>query len=254
MKPIRCLLVDDERLARELLRRLLAAYPAFEVVGESEDVFVAAAAIRRERPEVVFLDVQMPDGTGFDLLRDLPPDPPAVVFITAYDRYAVRAFEVNAIDYLLKPVEPPRLQTALQRLQGLLGKGDVVEEPPPPLPMLRGDDQVFIKSGLAGWFVGVNDILFITADRNYTHVVVADGRKAMIRETLGSWLARLPQKAFVQVDRATVVNLARIIRTNLRDRNATVHFGGGHATLELGRSAVTRLRTAMRQAVDDGPR
>ena len=252
MKPIRCLLVDDETLARELLRSMLVDYPLFQVVGEAEDVVAAASAVKRHRPDVIFLDIQMPDGNGFDLLKDLPPDPPAVVFVTAFDRYAVRAFDVNAIDYLLKPVEPGRLKATLERLQGLLEKGDAPETSISPLPMLQGDDQVFIKTGLSGSFVGVNDILLISADRNYTHLVAADGRKLMVRETLGSWMMRLPPNMFVQVDRATIVNLGRVSRTSIKDRNAKVHFSGGNATLELGRSAAARLKTALRQAAGGG--
>ena len=248
MKPIRCLLVDDETLARELLRSVLVDYPLFQVVGEAEDVFAAASAVKRHRPDVIFLDIQMPDGTGFDLLNMLQPDPPAVVFITAFDRYAVRAFDVNAIDYLLKPVEPGRLKATLQRLQTLLGKGDIVEDPAPPLPRLEWSDQVFIKSGLSGWFMGVKDILFITADRNYTHVVAADGRKAMVRETMANWTGRLPERFFAQVDRASLVNIRRVSRTSIRFRSAKVQFADANVTLDLGRSAAARLRAALRQA------
>ena len=120
MNPIRCLIADDERLARQVLRDLLAAHPDFQIVAEAADVPEAAEAVLRHRPEVLFLDIQIPGG-GFQLLDALAPDLPFVVFVTAGDRYALRAFEVNAVDYLLKPAGPDRLAVALQRLRQRMG-------------------------------------------------------------------------------------------------------------------------------------
>ena len=246
MEAIRCLLVDDERLARQLLRSLLAPYPAFAIVGEAADIGQAAAAVRRHRPELLFLDIQMPEGDGFQLLRDLLPDPPAVVFITAYDRHAVRAFTVNALDYLLKPIEPERLEAALQRVQRRLRRPGAGALPCGEVLPLRPEDRLLIQAGQSGFFVRVNDILVVTADGNYTRVKTADGQQTVVRQTLANWLARLPASTFLQVDRASIVNLCRLAKTALSYHCARVQFDVPGVELELGRHGASRLKQALR--------
>src|SRR5262249_10506567 len=147
---VRAVIVDDERLARRELRGLLREHPRIAVCGEADCVEAAAALIEAERPQVVFLDVQMPGQSGFDLL-DRVPRPPSIGLVTAYDDYAIRAFEVNALDYLLKPVHPDRLRRAVERL--LAGRrGD----PNRRAPRLRRDDRLFLDLGERSLFLEVS--------------------------------------------------------------------------------------------------
>jgi len=138
MKLIRCLMVDNERLARLVMRDLLAAHPDFQIVAEAADIAEAFEGVRLYRPDVMFLDIQMPGGDGFQLLDALAPELPLVVLVTAYDHYALRAFEANALDYLLKPVEPARLAVAVQRVRQRISLA-ATPAPTPVAPLrLRG--------------------------------------------------------------------------------------------------------------------
>ncbi|MCK8600499.1 LytR/AlgR family response regulator transcription factor [Desulfoferrobacter suflitae] len=184
MHPVSCVLVDDERLAREKLRALLRAYQHIVVVGEADSAERALQVIQSIRPRLVFLEIQMPSGSGFDLLDQLE-DPPAVIFVTAYDQYAIRAFEVNAVDYLLKPIHPERLETALKR---------VLPAPPPPASPreLTMHDRVFIDTGHRRIFVPLVSICAVCADGDYTKLYASDGDTLMVRRSLKSWYDVLP--------------------------------------------------------------
>ncbi len=247
MEPIRCLLVDDERIARVLLKDLLAAYPRFTVVAEAADIEQAAQAVRRHHPELIFLDIQMPGGNGFQLLRNLMPDPPCVVFVTAYDRYALRAFEVNAIDYLLKPIDPARFEIAIRRMERRVREPEAVETHPAVLPTLRPDDSVLIQAGQSGCFVRLDQILYITSERNYSIAMTADRQKFIVRQTLENWMSRLPADTFVQTDRTCIVNLRRITKTDFSSHCVIVRFDAPGPDLELGRSSSQKLRQTLTQ-------
>jgi two-component system LytT family response regulator len=170
---MKALLVDDERLARNELRRLLAAFPQIKIVGEASTAEQARELIGATQPELVFLDVQMPGETGLELLESLEPPVPRVIFTTAYDEFAVKAFELNALDYLLKPVDPARLITALARL----------EERSPGAPAsaptgrLANEDKVFVREGERCWFVEVKTIRLLESEGNYTRVHFADAQR-----------------------------------------------------------------------------
>jgi two-component system, LytTR family, response regulator len=242
MNLIRCLIVDDERLARQVLRDLLAAYPDFQVVAEAADLAQAAEGVRRHRPDVLFLDIQMPGGDGFQLLDTLAPDLPFVVLVTAYDRHALRAFEVNAVDYLLKPVEPARLALAIQRLRQRISKPVAKNSAPVALPELHDEDRVLLPLGNSGCFAPVRDILHISAQGKHSVVRLCDGREVVVRQTLASWVARLPAGLFVSLDRGCLVHWKRIQRVNFTARGAIVEFDGSGGELTLGRAATLRLR------------
>lgn len=205
--PVRhALLIDDEPLARLELRRLMLAHPHIAVVGEAGTVTEARAALARPGYDLVFLDVQLRGGDGFDLLPDLAPAA-HVIFVTAYDRYAVRAFEVNALDYLLKPVTPARLATALVRVDATRPRP---EEPGVIAPTkLRADDRVFVKTGSATRFVGVAAIGAIRSCENYTELLLASGEKLLVLRSLKSWEETLPD-SFLRVHRQTLVNLSHV--------------------------------------------
>ena len=196
-RPLSVLLVDDERLARAELRRLLAAHPQVDIVGEAASAAEAIAQIGKLRPDLLLLDVQMPGGSGFDLLAALD-DAPEVIFCTAFDRYALQAFEVSALDYLQKPVQAARLATALARA------GARVRSAPSPAPR-----KVFIKDGERCWFVALDDIRLLESEGNYTRVHFAAQQPLMLR-SLNQLEERLDPAQFFRANRRQIVNLAQV--------------------------------------------
>lgn len=194
---MRALLVDDERLARAELRRLLAAQPTVEIVGEAANASDALQQIATLKPDLVFLDVQMPGGSGFDLLAALD-QAPEVIFTTAFDRYALQAFEVNALDYLQKPIQAQRLTAALARA-GLR----VARE---KTPTASGAQKIFIKDGERCWFVNLSNIRLFESDGNYTRVYF-DGYKPLLLRSLNQLEERLDPQRFFRASRRHIVNL-----------------------------------------------
>lgn len=245
MNSIRCLIVDDERLARQVLRGMLATHLGIEIVAEAANITEAASAVRQHKPDVVFLDIQMPGGNGFMLLDALAPDLPFVVFITAYDSHALRAFEVNAVDYLLKPVEPERLAEAIQRLRQRVGAVSAPELMSTPLSQLHDDDRVLLQLGNSGCFAPVQDIFYITARGKHSIVQLCDGRKVIVRQALSSWIARLPANRFAPLDRSCLVHWRRIQHADFTSHEVRIAFGTSGCELTLGRAAAQRLRTLL---------
>ena len=209
MKSLRTLIVDDSRLARSELKTLLAAHPQVTGVGEADDVDAAVAAVEALQPDLLLLDIQLPQGSGFDVLERLLRAP-AVVFCTAFDQHAVRAFEANALDYLLKPVEPERLKLALQRVLER-----AANEPEAALPtergVLRADDPVFLRDGERCWFISAGEIGHIVIDGNYAHVHFR-GERALIARSLALLEERLDSALFFRASRTVLVNLRHIQR------------------------------------------
>jgi len=212
---VRTIVVDDEPLARERLLKLLRAESDVEVVGEAADGRGALELIRKQKPELAFLDVQMPELDGFGVLAELPEDQrPAVVFVTAYDKFALKAFEVHAIDYLLKPFDKERFQTALRRaLEHLEHQKpqQIHEQLSALLHELRPgqqSDRIAVKSDGRVIFLKTNDIDWVEAADNYVSLHV--GKEShLLRETMTSIEARLP-KQFLRISRSTIVNTERI--------------------------------------------
>jgi two-component system, LytTR family, response regulator len=194
---MRALIIDDERLARAELRRLLAAHPAVQVVGEAANAVEARAAIEELGPDLIFLDVQMPGESGFDLLHSLETAP-AVIFTTAFDQYALRAFEVSALDYLLKPVDPVRLAHALAKL------GRPAAAVPEKTQAPEG--KVFIKDGERCWFVALDQIMLFESEGNYTRVYF-DHNQPLLARSLNQLEARLDPERFLRASRRHIVNL-----------------------------------------------
>jgi two-component system LytT family response regulator len=196
---MKAMIVDDEPLARRELRRLLADYPWVEIVGEAGNIAEAATAIEANAPELLFLDIKMPGGTGFDLLARLE-HMPRVIFTTAYDEHAVRAFEVNALDYLLKPVEPERLAGALARARG-----------PVPAPSTSSRPQqiverLFIRDGARCWFVPLHEVSLIVAEGNYVRLHWREVRPLLGRP-LSSLEERLDPQRFFRANRRQIINV-----------------------------------------------
>ena len=202
----RALLIDDEPAARDDLRGMLAAHPGLTVVGEAGLLPAARALLARDDYDLVFLDVQLRGGSGFDLVPHVRPGA-AIVFVTGFERYAVRAFEVNALDYLVKPVATDRLAATLRKLTA------VAASPGEPAAVaLRADDRVFLKNERTAQFVAVTDLSAIISCENYTDALLADGARFFMRRTLKAWEEALPGDLFVRVHRTTLVNLRHIER------------------------------------------
>jgi len=201
---MKALVVDDEPLARRELRRLLDAFPSFQVIGEAGNIDEARERIETLAPDVVFLDIQMPGGTGFDLLSQLGRVP-RIVFTTAYDQYAVKAFEVNALDYLLKPIEPERLAMALEKLQAARPLESGREAPL---------EQLFVKDGPRCWFVPLREVSLFSAEGNYVRMLWGKERPLLAR-SLAALEEKLDPQRFFRANRAQIVNLDFIRQVEL---------------------------------------
>jgi len=214
---IRALIVDDEPLAREWVRSAVAEDPELEVLGECGDGFEAAEAIRRLKPDLVFLDVQMPGLDGFGVLEALSPEEiPAVVFVTAFDQYAVRAFEAQAVDYLMKPFSKERVEEAVRRVRELV-KGRSIEDFRESIARIvekiRRDrsfpEWVLLKADGKNVFVKVRDIDWIESSRNNVRIHVGT-TIYLLHETTSAIASRLDPKKFLRIHRSAIVNIERI--------------------------------------------
>lgn len=237
---LRALIVDDDPTARERLRFLLAEHPEINVAGEASSVATAMALCRDLHPNLIFLDVDMPGGNGFSLLEKLDPLP-SVIFVTAYDAFAVRAFEVNAVDYLLKPISPRRLADAIQRL---------IHEPPRTQTIpYRTTDRVFLPHGRGYRIVFISDICGIEARENYTEVLLVDGTHVLMRRPLLEWDQRLPKSLFFSPHRSLIVNLKAVHNVVLESRaRLSFKLQGRDRAFVMGQRPAARLRRALRLA------
>jgi two-component system LytT family response regulator len=226
---MKALIVDDERLARLELRRLLAAHPEVEVAGEARNGEEALALIPKLAPDVVFLDIQMPGMTGFDLLERLEDVPP-VIFTTAYDQYAIQAFEVSALDYLLKPVAPARLAAALAKVR-----------PRPETPRI---EQVFVRDGERCWIVRLPDIFLLESEGNYTRLCFGNERP-LIRRSLNALESQLDPAMFFRAGRKQIVNLKWIEKVDVAIGGGLVATLRGGRTVEMSRRQSARLREVL---------
>jgi two-component system, LytTR family, response regulator len=208
---IRAIIIDDERLARNELKKLLQEFPEIEVIAEAANASEGIEKIDSFNPDLVFLDIQMPGKTGFDMLSELDKAPD-VIFTTAYDDYALKAFEVNALDYLLKPVEPRRLADALQKLhleESRDREGVSEEDIPVNKTLLHESDQVFVKDGERCWFVKLGDIRLFESVGNYAKIYFG-ANKPLILKSLNALEERLDEKIFFRANRKHIVNLRLI--------------------------------------------
>jgi two-component system, LytTR family, response regulator len=219
------------------LRRLLAPHAArLEIAGEARSVADAEEKCVRLQPDLLFLDIQMPRDDGFALLPRLKPPLPAVIFVTAYDTFAVRAFDVNAVDYLLKPVTAERLARALDR----------VGAPEPAPAALRATDTVFLRSDRGVRTAPVMSVTHIEAEENYTRVHLAEAPPVLVRRPLGEWERILPAALFVRVERSLIVNRTAVRELEIVSREvARAHLAGRREPLVLARRASLRLRQGL---------
>lgn len=236
----RALIIDDEFDARADLREMLLAHPEVEIVGEAATIDEARTRLAQSDYDLVFLDIQLFGGSGFDLVPDVRPEA-AIIFATAHNEHALRAFDVNALDYLLKPVKRERLAASLRRVG--TRAGDPLAEPGAPAPALRIDDTVRLNTGARSSFVRVADISRIEAEENYSRVDLADASQYMVRRTLKSWEDALPPKNFLRVHRTTLVNLDQVTsyeRSGLRSISLTVN--GLPAPVQVSRQSTPEVK------------
>ena len=206
---IKAIIIDDERLARSELKKLLTDYPEVEVLAEAANAGEGQAKIESLNPDLIFLDIQMPGKSGFEMLSGLDRAP-QVIFTTAYDEYALKAFEVNALDYLLKPIDPKRLQDAIQKLH-LQEEREIqsITAMNTPKTLLTESDQVFVKDGERCWFVKLSEIRLFESLGNYAKVFFGPN-KPLILKSLNALEERLDDKVFFRANRKHIVNLRMI--------------------------------------------
>ena len=235
---MKALLIDDERLARNELRRLLAAFPQVAIAGEAANAKQAREQLTALKPDLIFLDVQMPGETGMEFLASLEPPVPHVIFTTAYDEFAVKAFELNALDYLLKPVDPVRLAAALEKLRAKVGAPAAPADRP---TRLAAEDKVFVREGDRCWFVEVKTIRLLESEGNYTRVHF-DAAQPQLFRSLNAMEERLDPKYFFRANRRQIINLAWIDKLEpWFSGGLLVHLKGG-AKVELSRRQAQEFR------------
>jgi two-component system LytT family response regulator len=242
---MKALLIEDERLARNELRRLLAKHPDIAIVGEAANADEARAHIAEFHPDLVFLDIQMPGDDGFALLESLEPPLPQVIFTTAYDEFAVKAFEFNALDYLLKPIDPARLAAALERLRSHAEAAAGGRAASPGRPAhLTPEDKVFVREGERCWFVEVKSIRLMESEGNYTRVHFGDAQPQLFR-SLNAMEERLDPRCFFRANRRQIINLAWIERIEpWFSGGLLVHLKSG-PKIELSRRQAQAFREQM---------
>jgi two-component system, LytTR family, response regulator len=231
---LKVILIDDERLARSELKRLLQEFPDVEIIGEAANADEAIEKIEALNPDLIFLDIQMPGKTGFDLLTQLEKAP-HVIFVTAYDEYALKAFDVNALDYLMKPVEPKRLADALLKVKQ---KDEEEMLSYNNRGVLGEHDQVFVKDGERCWFVKLSDVRLFESVGNYAKVFFGIN-KPLILKSLNALEERLDEKVFFRANRKHIINLRKIEKIE-------PYFNGG---LLLDLIGGEKIEVSRRQAV-----
>jgi two-component system LytT family response regulator len=240
---IKTIIIDDERLARNELKKLLQAHQDIEVIEEAANVDEGLEKIDLYSPELIFLDIQMPGKTGFDLLAEVEKAP-KVILTTAYDEYAIKAFEVNALDYLLKPIEPKRLADAINKLQDELlkekaGLSSVLNRGP-----LTEQDQVFVKDGERCWFVKLGEIRLFESVGNYAKVYFST-QKPLILKSLNALEERLDDRMFFRANRKHIINLRWIERIEPYFNGGLLVDLKGGEKIEVSRRQTVKFKEMM---------
>jgi two-component system LytT family response regulator len=236
---MRTIIVDDERLARNELKRLLEIHPKIEIVGEAANADEALELIDQLQPELLFLDIQMPGKNGFELLSSIEGKTPEVIFTTAYDEYAIKAFEFNALDYLLKPIEAERLGDAINRIEENQAPSEAREGDLAKAEKVLGEnDQVFVKDGEKCWFVKLSKIRLFESMGNYVRLHF-DDQKPLVLKSLNSLEDRLDPNTYFRANRKHIINLRWI------EKIEPWFSGGLLVTLEGG----DKIEISRRQAI-----
>lgn len=244
-KRWRALIVDDEELARHIIRELLQPHSEIEVIAECANGFDAVKAFAEHKPDLVFLDVQMPKLTGFDVL-ELIGDEVSVIFVTAYDQYAMRAFEVHAVDYLLKPIGKQRFEEALERAKARLGEKmpsaqKLADSARPPRQFL---ERVVVKDGTRVTLIPIARLDYVEAQDDYV-ALASQGKKHLKQQTIASLEACLDPKCFVRIHRSYIVNLERVVRIEPYGKDSRLAILNDGARLPVSRTGYARLQSLL---------
>lgn len=237
---ITAIIIDDERLARKELKSLLAQYKKIEIIDEAANADEALIKINEKRPNLIFLDIQMPGKTGFDLLEELDYIP-EVIFTTAYDEYALKAFEVNALDYLLKPIEDDRLRDSIDKVAE---KIEIDEASVSSDGILTENDQVFVKDGEKCWFITLKDVRYFESVGNYVKVHF-DSNRPMILKSLNNLEKKLDSKTFFRANRKHIINLRWIQKSESWFNGGLLVTVNGEETIEISRRQAAKLKDMM---------
>ena len=245
---MRAIIIDDERLARTELRKLLQDFPEIEVVDEASNAEEGIQKIDSHNPDLIFLDIQMPGKTGFEMLQELD-HAPSVVFTTAYDDYALKAFEVNALDYLLKPIEPKRLADAIEKVRKVMGEH--VQRSSVPFvngainnSLLGEHDQVFVKDGERCWFVRLSEVRLFESVGNYAKVFFGPN-KPLILKSLNALEERLDPKVFFRANRKHIINLQMIEKVESYFNGGLLLELKGGEKVEVSRRQTVKFKEMM---------
>ena len=238
---MKALIIDDERLARNELRRLLESFPKIEIIGEAANAEEALDLVDKLRPDLLFLDIQMPGKTGFELLGDIEGSVPDVIFTTAYDEYALKAFEYNALDYLLKPIDPNRLAEAVNRLDEGMKPGEAGRDGSKPL---TAEDQVFVKDGEKCWFVKLGKIRLFESMGNYVRLHF-DDQKPLILKSLNALDEKLDQHSFFRANRKHIINLQWVEKIEPWFSGGLLVTLKGGEKIEISRRQAIRFKDMM---------
>jgi two-component system LytT family response regulator len=236
IKKYQALIVDDENLARKDLISILKDFKDIECVGEAKNIITAKDAIEKLNPNLIFLDIKMPGESGFDLLEHIS-DNTNIVFVTAFDEYAIRAFEVNALDYLLKPVTKDRLELTLEKLE------ENEEKKQEGLKDLNFDDQIFLKLNKKYHFLKINTIIQITSEGDYSKVQTKNGNISLTTKSMKEWESRLPINHFIRIHRSTIINTDVVDRIEPWYNNAhRVYLKGTSKPVVMSRRYFVKIK------------
>jgi len=241
--PITALIIDDERLARKELQRLLLEHTDIIIVDEASNVDEGLEKIETHNPDLIFLDIQMPGKTGFDLLAELDKSP-KVIFTTAYDQYALKAFEVNAFDYLLKPIEPNRLADSIKKLKEEIIKERSENTTQVNKGLLTEFDQVFVKDGERCWFLKLSEIRLFESMGNYTRVYFGTN-KPMILKSLNALEERLDERVFFRANRKHIINLRTVEKIDTYFNGGLIVDLKGGDKIEISRRQTVKFKDMM---------
>ena len=239
MKKItRALIVDDERLARKEMMNMLAGFENIEVIGEADSTESAKKLVDKLKPDLIFLDIQMPGESGFSLAEEVK-SPVKIIFVTAYDEFAVRAFEINALDYLMKPVNPERLRKAIEKL-------DDKKDNKIRFRKLEYEDTIFIMFNSQMKFIKLPEIISIESSGDYSEVYLKNGVKGLTSKPMREWEERLPSNFFIRIHRTSILNLNYVQKIEEWFNNSyKVYMLGKEEPLIMSRRFAVKLKDKM---------
>ena len=242
---IRTIIIDDEPLARDVVKHYLGSFPEVEVVAECSDGFEGIKAIAEHQPDLIFLDIQMPKISGFEML-ELIDKHPAVIFTTAFDEYAIKAFEVNAVDYLLKPIEQGRFDLAMQKLPARLNHSDVIARELLDVAGLSPaqSNRVVVKKNGVIKIIAISDIHYLEADDDYVKLSTAEGIFHK-NKTMSFFEQTLESSQFIRIHRSYIINLAQVSRIELKEKESYIVLLKSDIWLPVSKTGYIKLKAAL---------